>query len=113
MATIVPANNFFVRLFLIFSISFATSTIPLELSDAAELTSCGSPGSSIRLDPVRNPLEHATSGKQIGSEKLTGVVAEAIGTAGVSVRWNSWAAGSSSLTTYYIFLSANGGATGN
>ena len=111
MATIVPANNFFVRLFLIFSISLATSTIPLELSDAAELTSCGAPGSSIRLDPVRNPLEHATSGKQIGSEKLTGVVAEALGTAGVSVRWNSWAAGSSSLTTYYIFLSANGGAT--
>ena len=81
-------------------------------SFSADLTSCGVPGASIRLDPVRNPLEHATSGKQIGSEKLVGVVADAIGTSGISVRWNSrWAAESSSLTTYYIYLSSNNGAS--
>ena len=78
---------------------------------AADLTSCGAPGASIRLDPVQDPLQHATSGKQIGSEKLVGVSADSIGTTGISVRWTRWAAGSGSITTYYIYLSSDNGAS--
>jgi hypothetical protein len=103
------SKNKILRIFLVLSISLTSSIISSNVSLAAELTSCGAPGASIRLDPVRNPLQHATSGKQIGSEKLVGVVADAIGTTGVSVRWTRWAAGSSSITTYYIYLSSDNG----
>jgi hypothetical protein len=109
----VPATRALVRFLLALSLTFASFFHSISASQAADLTSCGAPGASIRLDPVQNPLQHATSGKQIGSEKLTGVVAEAIGTSGISVRWNSWAAASSSLTTYYIYLSSDGGASWN
>ena len=101
----------FMRIFLVLSISITSFLHSSHFSHAADLSSCGAPGASIRLDPVQNPLQHATSGKQIGSEKLVGVVAEAIGTAGISVRWSRWASGSSSLTTYYIYLSSDGGAS--
>ncbi len=103
------SKNKILRIFLVLSISLTSSIISSNVSLAAELTSCGAPGASIRLDPVRNPLQHATSGKQIGSEKLVGVVADAIGTTGISVRWTRWAAGSSSITTYYIYLSSDNG----
>ena len=73
----------FMRIFLVLSISITSFLHSSHFSHAADLSSCGAPGASIRLDPVQNPLQHATSGKQIGSEKLVGVVAEAIGTAGI------------------------------
>lgn len=109
MAIRVPVKNKSLRIFLVLSISLTSSILSSNVSLAAELTSCGAPGASIRLDPVRNPLQHATSGKQIGSEKLVGVVADAIGTTGISVRWTRWAAGSGSSTTYYIYLSSDNG----
>ena len=111
MATNELGKNKIVRFLLVLSISFTSSILTSDIARAAELTSCGAPGASIRLDPVRDPLQHATSGKQIGSEKLVGVVADAIGTTGISVRWTRWAAGSSSITTYYIYLSSDNGAS--
>lgn len=107
----VITTNIIARLFLALSIFLSSSILAADFSHAAELTSCGNPGASIRLDPVRDPLQHATSGKQISSEKLVGVVADAVGTTGISVRWTRWAAGSTSLTTYYIYLSSDNGAT--
>ena len=111
MATTVSFKKKILRFFLVLSITCTSSILSSNFSRAAELTSCGAPGASIRLDPVRDPLQHATSGKQIGSEKLVGVFAEAIGTTGLSVRWTRWAAGSSSLATYYIYLSSDNGAS--
>lgn len=111
MVISVTASRVLKRFLMVLCLSFTSFFHFGGAAHAAELSSCGAPGASIRLDPVQNPLQHATSGKPIGSEKLSGVVAEAIGTSGISVRWNRWAAASSSLTNYYIYLSSDGGAS--
>ena len=80
-------------------------------ANAVNLTQCGAPGPTIRLDPVENPAEHENSGRQIAPEPIPDVSASQVGLNGVTVRWGRWLPESESLTFYYVYLSSNGGAS--
>ncbi len=83
----------------------------LPNAQAVNLTQCGAPGPTIRLDPVQNPAEHQNSGREISSEPIPNVSVTQEGLNGITVRWESWLPESESLTFYYIYISADGGAT--
>ena len=78
---------------------------------AVNLTQCGAPGPTIRLDPVQNPAEHQNSGRQIISTPIPNVSVAQEGLNGITVRWGTWLPESESLTFYYVYISSDGGAT--